>query len=103
MTKRRTDIGPDTAEAWARVIETAAAPPSRTLGVGDHLLREKQHPKRVDGRSLRKTGRTEQFNVRVKAETKQEIQRLSDANDWLIGEVIEQAVSALSEKLKRST
>ena len=102
MSKRRSEIGQDTVAAWARLVEQAKEPPARTMTVGEHLRDEQRQPKKVDRRSLRKTGRTEQFNVRLKSATKQEIQRLADDNGWLIGEAIEHAVAALNEKLTRT-
>jgi hypothetical protein len=103
VTKKRADGKTDTHAAWARLVtETTGAPP-RTLSVADHLSNGKRGDKKVDGRSLRKTGRTQQFNVRLKSDTKQEIQRLADANNWLIGEVIEHAIAALAEKFGRQS
>lgn len=99
MSKLRPQIQPGTIAAWERLVERNKERPTRTMTVAEHLRDEKQQPKKVDGRKLRRTGRTEQFNVKLKDATKQEIQRLADANDWLIGEVIEHAVVALNEKL----
>ena len=99
MSKQRAQVGQETVAAWARLVEQAKEAPPRTMTVGEHLRDEKRQPQKVDGRSLRKTGRTEQFNVRLRAGTKQEVQRLAEAHGWLIGEVIEHAVVALIEKL----
>lgn len=85
--------------AWARLVAETSGTPTRTKTLAEFLREEKRRPEKIDGRSLRKTGRTEQFNVRLKAGTKQDIQALADAQDWLIGEVIEHAIAALKEKL----
>ena len=91
-----------TKQAWARLVGEVNDPAARRFNVGDQVGGSKLAPKKVDRRTLRKTGRTEQFNVRLKASTKLEIQRLAEARDWLIGEVIEHAVLALNEKLNRT-
>lgn len=75
--------------------------PERAPSVIEQLSGGKREGPKVDGRSLRKTGRTEQFNVRLRSETKQDIQALADSNGWLIAEVIEKALEALREKLSR--
>ena len=86
--------------AWARLVEMAKTGTPRTKSVDAQIQAEQAGAKKVDGRTLRKTGRTEQLNVRVAAETKAEIQALAGANDWLIGEVIERAVIALKAQLE---
>jgi hypothetical protein len=100
VTKRRSSNAEATEAAWARLVAKTGATPPRTPTVAGHLAGDSPD-KKIDGRSLRKTGRTEQFNVRVKAETRRTIQSLADANDWLIAEVIERAVAALEEKLAK--
>lgn len=89
----------DTHQRWARLVAETRGTPTRALTADDYVAGGKRSQTKVDGRSLRKTGRTEQFNVRLKADTKRAIQQLADENDWLIGEVIEHAVAALTAKL----
>ena len=55
---------------------------------------------KVDGRTLRKTGRTELFSARVRADTKQAYAAYARDNDLLLGEVIEQAFEALLQVKK---
>jgi hypothetical protein len=47
----------------------------------------------VDGRTLRATGRTEQFATRIKAETKSQIQQIAREEGITMAEVIERAVA----------
>lgn len=50
-------------------------------------------PPPVDGRSLRATGRTEQFATRITAETKAQIQQIAREESITMAEVIERAVA----------
>ena len=85
--------------SWARLIDMAKAGTARPRSVDEHVKAERVEAKKVDGRTLRRTGRTEQLNVRVAADTKAEIQAIANAQEWLIGEVIEKAVAALKSKM----
>ena len=91
----------DAQEKWARLVADTRGAPTRSLSAESYVAASKRPQPKVDGRSLRKTGRTEQFNVRLKADTKLAIQRLADENDWLIGEVIEHAIAALTVQLHK--
>lgn len=42
----------------------------------------------------RLTGRTEQFNVRIRADTKAEIYAIADENRWSLGETVENLLEA---------
>ena len=86
--------------AWSQLVEIAKSGENRTRSVDEHVKAERAELKKIDGRTLRKTGRTDQLNVRVAAETKAEIQALANAHDWLIGEVIEKAVAALKREMR---
>jgi hypothetical protein len=101
VTKKPTDHNRQhISEAWGNLIaETEGGLPSRTRTVGEFIREEKRSRPKVDGRTLKTTGRREQLNVRLRAATKKEIQQLAEAHQWLIGEVIEQAIAALNEKL----
>lgn len=50
-------------------------------------------PPPVDGRTLRATGRTEQFATRITAETKAQIQQIAREEGITMAEVIERAVA----------
>ena len=53
---------------------------------------------KVDGRTLRKTGRTELFSARVRPETKAALQAYASDKGLLLGEVLEHALAALLTK-----
>lgn len=53
-------------------------------------------------RARRKTGRTEQFATRLKAETLEAIYSYADTNEITLAETIERAVAALSEIDRKS-
>ena len=46
-----------------------------------------------------RTGRTEQFSVRIRPETHDAFYAIARANGWKIGETVEAALAALQEKL----
>ena len=46
-----------------------------------------------------RTGRNVQLNIKVKSETLDAFYKIADSNGWVLGETLEQAVSALEEKL----
>ena len=50
---------------------------------------------RVDGRALRRTGRTVTISHKVKPETAQDIQNLATLNGWGYAETIEKCVEAM--------
>ena len=90
----------DIKTAWGRLIDIARSGEARTKSADQHIKIEREEARKVDGRTLQKTGRTEQLNVRVRAETKAEIQALANAHGWLIAEVIEKAVSSLKARME---
>ena len=47
-----------------------------------------------------RTGRTEQFSVRIRPEDHDAFYAIAKANGWKIGETVEAALAALQEKLK---
>jgi hypothetical protein len=53
---------------------------------------------RLDGRSLRATGRTVQLNLKVAPETKSRLLALAQGRGQLMAEVFEDAIAALEEK-----
>jgi len=56
---------------------------------------------KVDGRTLRKTGRTELFTARMRKETKDALHGYARDHDLLLGEVIELAFAALVESKRK--
>lgn len=62
------------------------------------LPREEYH--RIDGRSLRKTGRTVQFATRVSLEFDDKLRRIAQRDGLLLVEVLEQALEAYEEARK---
>lgn len=56
-----------------------------------------------DSKKLQKrrhvTGRDIQLNVKVSKEVRDKFYAIADANEWVLGEVLEYAVNALAEKL----
>lgn len=50
---------------------------------------EKPLPKKTDGRRLRATGRTDQFNIKVKPEWRDEIAALAEQRDIGMAELLE--------------
>ncbi len=62
------------------------------------LPREEHH--RIDGRSLRKTGRTVQFATKVSLEFDDKLRRIAQRDGLLLVEVLERALEAY-EKTRR--
>jgi predicted HicB family RNase H-like nuclease len=57
-----------------------------------------RHRKLVAAGARRRTGRTKQFNIRVRPEFKTEIAAFAKANGLLICEVVERALAALKRE-----
>jgi hypothetical protein len=55
-------------------------------------------PKRIDGRSLRRSSRVVQFATRVTPEFDQEIRRIAEREGLMIVEVLEQALEAYKKR-----
>ena len=100
MSHRRQSNMQTTLASWEQLKAAVDNGSSRSTSVATQLRQEKHEQKKVDGRTLRRTGRTEQFNFRVKGGTKQEIESIARENGWLIAETLERAIEALCEKLQ---
>ena len=50
-----------------------------------------------------RTGRNVQFNIKALQETVDTFYAITEAQDWVLGYTLEQAVEALQRELKRST
>jgi hypothetical protein len=55
--------------------------------------RAKREPRRY------RTGRNTQFNIKADPDVIEEFYRITDAKDWVLGETLERAVSALKKEL----
>lgn len=76
---------------------------ARLRGVDDSVATvservESEVGPKMDGRSLRRTGRTEQLAVRVTAETKRAYQTYADEHGILMAEVLERGLEALKAR-----
>jgi hypothetical protein len=95
--KRRNTLGnpPPIEEASQNLHapETAAAVMQRAA-----LPHEGHH--RIDGRSLRKTGRTVQFATKVSVEFDDKLRRIAQRDGLLLVEVLERALEAYEEARK---
>lgn len=103
LEEARTDLVPELSPAApepARPVSTtralASVAPQSSQGDGDDY-------QRVDGRTLRKTGRTVPFSTRVREKTDARIRRLSATYPpLLISEVVELGALLLEQELKQS-
>jgi hypothetical protein len=66
----------------------------------DHGFSREIREERLDGRSLRRTGRTIQFNVKVTPETRHLLFELCQRHGFSIVEGVEKAIDALARELK---
>ena len=77
---------PETAPPHLRAVPTATASPSVPQVVRGY--------ERIDGRTLRKTGRTVQFATRVSMEFDDRLRRLAQRDGLKLCEVLERALEA---------
>lgn len=85
-------------DAWNRIRQKSETHP-RLATSTEAAIRAEEREQKLDRRSLRRTGRTEQLNVRVKAETKQTIHAIAEQNGLKIAQVIERAIEALERTI----
>ena len=89
---------PVASAAVAQGTDPALAPPGkehRDAAAGRSRLG------RIDGRTLRRSGRTEQFATRVTTEFKDRIHEIAEEDGVLLVEVLEEALKAYEEKRQK--
>ena len=75
-------------------------PPPAPTEVADNLSQPELAPSTfVDGRTLRATGRTEQFTTRITADLQREIKVWSAQHDLRLNEFLERAFQALKKEV----
>ncbi len=95
---RRTSIGLDDEDTPLDLSDVAPKP--RVPVSAPAAVREIATSEGFQGRPQKRpnysrlTGRTEQFNVRIRAETKAEIYAIADDNRWGLGETVEKLLEA---------
>lgn len=95
---RRSSIGFDDEDMPLDVSEVAPKP--RALGSAPAAVRQIATSEGFQGRTQKRpnysrlTGRTEQFNVRIRADTKAEIYAIADEHRWSLGETVEKLLEA---------
>lgn len=100
---RRTSIGLDEEDAPLDVSDVVPTPPRRPREAPAEV-REIATSEGFRGGTAKRpnysrlTGRTEQFNVRLRADTKAEIYAIADENRWSMGETVEKLVEAFRER-----
>jgi hypothetical protein len=100
LDEAREDLIPPPAEPQSAPLPTPAPPPPVQARQPDPPI-EIDDYERVDGRSLRKTGRTIPFSTRLNADTDRLIRRLAGKHGILIAEVVERGVKLLQEELSK--
>jgi len=68
---------------------------TRGASVADRIAEENKQLSKIDGRSLRRTGRTEVLAARVKLEIKTSVYAYAERHELKLGEVVEMAVELL--------
>lgn len=69
----------------------------------DREIKERAGMGKVDGRTLRKTGRSEQMMLRTTPAVRKDVERLAAANGWSFSETMERAIEALKREMKGRT
>jgi hypothetical protein len=92
--KRRNTLGdPPPIEEASQNLQ---APEIAAEDVQPTVLSHEEHH-RIDGRSLRKTGRTVQFATKVSLEFDEKLRRIAQRDGLLLVEVLERALEAYEE------
>lgn len=99
---KRLGAPPPLEEARSDLIPAPPAepPPPSPASVAAEPPPEEEDYERIDGRSLRKTGRTLPFSTRINADVDKLIRRLAAKHKLLIAEVIERGVYLVQKELE---
>ena len=81
--------------------QTAVAPPQRPRNAGKAREVGHQPPTRLDGRSLRKSGRTLQFATRVSWEWDDKLREIAQRDGLKLVEVLERGLDAYEAARKK--
>jgi hypothetical protein len=68
--------------------------------VAERSIKERDGTAKIDGRSLRKTGRSKQVMWRTTPAYQQDVMNIAAAHGWTVGQTLERAVDALKRELK---
>ena len=97
MFERRTTLGdPPPIEEASQNLQ---APETAVAVMQPDVLPHEEHH-RIDGRSLRKTGRTVQFATKVSLEFDDKLRRIAQRDGLLLIEALERALEAYEETRK---
>jgi hypothetical protein len=103
--KRRNTLGapPTPEEASPNLTAPEIAPvhprPAKSLASSESR-RQASHEGRIDGRSLRKTGRTVQFATRVSEDFDDRLRQIAQRDGIKLVEVLERALDAYEASIK---
>lgn len=94
--KPRSPLGmpPSPAETRGNLLEPEVAPSSATtLAAKSQKRTQPKETGKVDGRTLRRTGRTVQFSTRVHPDFKTDIHRIAKATGKKYNEILEESLA----------
>jgi hypothetical protein len=103
VSERPRKVRDDTDRRWQKLTAEAGRPSARAKPVTAQLANERKLQAKIDRRTLRKTGRTEQFNVRLRRSSIDDILAIADQYGWLNAVVIEKAIAALKAELAEAS
>ncbi len=96
--KRRNTLGdPPSIEEASQNLQT----PEITAAIAQPGALPHEEHRRIDGRSLRRTGRTVQFATKVSLEFDDKLRRIAQRDGLLLVEVLERALEAYEEARKK--
>jgi hypothetical protein len=97
LEEARTDLMPEPASSVPESPRQQSNIPTRSTRSPEL---ENEDYERIDGRALRKTGRTIPFSTRVNVNTDRLIRRLAGKHGMLIAEVVERGAQLLEKELE---
>jgi hypothetical protein len=83
------------ANRFRNASSTPIARKTKGATIAERLALEDQAIGKIDRRTLRKTGRTEQLNLRCSATTRERIKAICEDTGWSASEMLEHALTAL--------